>query len=304
MATLNELQLLALLRNLGSVHHDHLEPNLVLCAKTLTLCWLVTGLVSSFPAVSAPWVPVLAGAPEAWPQLLSATSLGAGLWLLFGRWLRVAAFLQAVVIVMGLLSSQAAFGYHRLFVACFFLSVAAASRGWRAWLPRLQVAVLYLGAGVDKAVTATWRDGTFLASFITDLARFGRLWSPGGHVGAWNGGARALAALGGSVPWLPTALSLVIIALELFLAVSFALGLRSAAAGSLLLHASIMLVTGGTFGVFFHAGLAVALLVMPPVREPRLILGLAVALCLPVFSPPLGLACLAVVSVRARARPL
>lgn len=293
MAALNfdDWQPRALLRALGSVEHPSLEPNLVLCAKTITVCWLVTGLVSAFPSVSAPWVAGLHGAPTWWPQLLAASSLSAALWLLFGRSLRLAAFAQAAVIVLGLLSSRAAFGYHRLFVASVLLSIAAAGPGWRGALPRLQVAVLYLGAGLDKALTSSWRDGTFLSSLVTDLAQFGRLWSPGGQVGTENLPAQVLASGFTRFSTLPQALSLLVISLELFLAFAFALRWKAAAWASFALHLGIMTFTGGTFGVFFHASLAATLLVLPSPRTPWLVLALGVAWSLPWFSPTF--ACLA-----------
>lgn len=245
-----------------SLQHPLLRKEEVALARLLAVAWLVTGHVTWAPAVHVPWFPLLAALAEgrAWPLALTVLGFSASWVILLSRAVRTGALGLAGAVLLGLASAQAAFAYNRLFVGLLLLMIGLGGRG----LPRLQVAVLYLGAGLDKLLTPDWRSGRFLDSFVTDLARFGRLWGPGGVVGTPNLLARVLAS---RIHQLSPALSWLVIGTELALAVAFALGLRSGAVLNLLLQLTIAALTGSSFGMFFFAATACSVLLVPPDAE-------------------------------------
>jgi len=295
MAALKELW--ARLLNLD---HPTVPRAHVALTRLLALCWVVTGHIGYVRAVRLPWVPIPQALASAWPFLPVAIGVPSALAILFSTAVRKGALGLGLSILVALAGARAEFAYNRLFVAALLIMVALAHR---APLPRWQVAVLYLGAGLDKWGEADWRSGQTLEALVKGLAEFGRLWGPGGHVGAPNAIAQALATAPHAVFW---AGSWAVIALELALAFGFALGRRWALAPHLAFHVALALLTGGTFGMFFFAALASSVLVLPEdvPRWPAQ-LGGALALAGPWFHPGLVAAFgLVLIAVATNARAL
>lgn len=243
-----------------SLRHPVLPVNHVALARLLALAWLTTGHALFAPSVQLPWIPWLdlAGVRGWWPVLPVALGTACALVTLLTPAVRSGALGLGLAILFALASARAAFAFNRLFVACLLVLIAGS--GSRP-LPRLQVAVLYLGAALDKLHAPDWRSGQMLGSFVTELARFGRLWGPGGHVGAPNPIAGWLAPL---PPAAFAAASMGVIALELLLALAFARGWRWALGPHLAFHLTLVFLTGGTFGLFFAASLACGVLLVAP----------------------------------------
>jgi hypothetical protein len=256
----------ALLRRATDVRHPALPAEQVLVAKLLAAAWIATGHVAQ-------------------PRSTSLACLGllAAFGVLFSPWTRSFCVALAGTILLGLISSRASFSYNRLYCAALFGMISLSGPG-----PRWQAAVVYLGAGADKLFSSGWRTGSVLDAFIRDLADFGRLWSPGGHVGEPNFVARLLAHGIDLFPALPFVLSWTVIACELALAVAFLRKSRVAIGLSIAFHGAVYIVTGGTLGMFFHAGLISALLVGIPsgrIGTPAGLLCLCLWTCGPWLSP-------------------
>lgn len=222
--------------------------------QVLALAWLFTGQSVWWPGPSPAWSVGLA---------LVSTLLCVG--LLATRFTRAFAAGLAALIALELAVVPTFFAQNRLFVAALLVTVSLSS--WRfTWLPRVQVAVVYAVAALDKLAAPAWRDGRFMESFIAQLARFGLMWRPGGEVGAPNALAEWLAASGSSAAWWLAGWG--VIAVELWLAAAFLFGGRTGVWLSLGFHAAVYALTGSTMGQFFFAGAAVSLLLVRQEEVP------------------------------------
>ncbi len=230
-------------------------------AQGIATAWLFTGQSLVWPG------------PLGVPLALLSTGLCVG--LLFSRHTRALAAGLAALIALTLLGSPTWFAHNRLFV-CAVLAMVSLSTPRVPWLPRVQVALVFFMAALDKALDPAWRDGRFVTSFVAELARFGLMWAPGGHVGGPN-------PLAG---WLSTRLSdgstagLAVIALEFAIALSFLFDLRGGAALNALFHVGVFTLTGGTMGQFFFAGVATSLLLVKERSQPSAALVIALTVLL------------------------
>jgi hypothetical protein len=232
----------------------------VLCGKLIAVCWLVTGHVGFVPDRTVPFLECLTPwvTARGFAHLIQLGGLFACGGLLVSRFFRVSALTLALTIAATTVASQATFANNRVFCAALLLMLALSDRGRARRLPRLQVAIVYLGAAADKVLNADWRSGQFLQSFAEELARYGQLWSPGWQVGEPNLAAQAFVEVANRLPPLALALSLswAVITLELALAWGFACRRGWSVGATVLFHAAIFGLTGSSFGMFFYAGLA------------------------------------------------
>ncbi len=241
--------------------HVDLPTSHVRLAQVLATAWLVTGQSFSWPA---PWLSPLEGVPALpwrFGLALASTALCAG--LVLSRATRACAGGLAALIALELFASRTWFAHNRLFVLALLLMVALASRR-HAWLPRVQVGLVFLVAAGDKALAPAWRDGRFVTSFLEELSRFGLMWAPGGRVGGTNLLAGWLSARVGD----GVAAGLAVIVVEGLLAAAFFANVRSGAWLNAAFHVGVFALTGGTMGQFFFAGLAASLLLVPQARQP------------------------------------
>ena len=253
------------MKRLFSFGGTALPDQALLVAKILAICWLLPGHAFFMPGVFLPFVPALDALHGV--AAISPLLIGSGLLAIFaivsGRAPRAGCLLLAAVIAFATLGSRVYFSNNRVFFTCALVLVALQRRGGSPLLMRLQLALLYLGAGLDKALTADWRSGTFIDSLARGLKAHGNLWLPGNREGGGNLLIDAFLAVSSALPPLGLAqlVSLVVIAAELFLALTFAFGWMSPAIGvHLLLQAGIALFLGSTMGVFVQACCAVTLL--------------------------------------------
>jgi uncharacterized membrane protein YphA (DoxX/SURF4 family) len=229
-----------------------------LAARLAALAWLVTGQAFFLPEPFLPFVPGLDGAPALVWRALVVLSVVSAIAIVLGHRLRAACLLLGGTILFATLASRPWFSNNRVFTGCLFLMLGLDPQAPRAPLVRLQLALVYFGAGLDKLCDADWRSGRFLDSLLRGLAEHGTLWAPGGRVGLPDPAARLYVTaaerlspllLGRALGW---ATILVEIAIGLGLALRpsrWALGL------SLVLQASIAMVTGSTLGMFLLASM-------------------------------------------------
>lgn len=246
-------------------------------AQLIAVAWLVTGHSFFFPP---PHLSVLDGAPDLpWRLALAALSTASCGAVLLSRFTRLASAALAGVIALELLATRTWFSHNRLFVLALLVTIALSSRAVR-WLPRAQVGLVFLVAAVDKLLAPAWRDGSFVSSFLEQLARFGLMWSPAGHVGE---GSNALAGLVRAASGDGVVAGWLVIALELGIAAAFLAGWRIGAALNLVFHLSVFALTGSTMGLFFYAGVASSLFLVDEHELPAA--GPAIALMALVASP-------------------
>jgi hypothetical protein len=256
---------------------------MVLTARLIAVAWLSTGHALLLPTRSVPFFELLAPLAEspviAWAELVIGLYCAAS--LLVGRSVRGSALTLGCLIFATTLLSRGFFSNNRLFTACVLVLVGlAAAKGAPLRILRVQVAFLYLGAGLDKLLAADWRSGAFMRSFTEELAAHGRLWAPGTDSHLPHGPVRAFAALLDALPTLAIAASWATILFELAIGVLFMIGRRRAAiVCGLLFHAGLLVYTASPLGMFFYAATAAyfAFVELPSKLEliaPRRIYGL------------------------------
>jgi hypothetical protein len=228
--------------------HDVLPTSHLRLVQVLVTAWLFTGQSLLWP-----------GPHQLWSGALALLSTALCLGVLFSPFTRACCLALAALIGLELATQPTWFAHNRLFVASLLVMVSLSSTRFAA-LPRLQVALVYGVAALDKLLEPAWRDGRFFESFLSQLARFGLMWAPGGTVGAPNPAAVWLDSVA-SRPFF-TSLGLGVIALELVLAACFLGSLRVGAWLNLGFHASVYALTGSTMGQFFFAGAAASLLLL------------------------------------------
>jgi len=229
------------LRNPFRCGGTELPAPLLLSAKLLVLLVWRAGIGQSVPVPSNGHLPFLELLPAApYVLALKATLAVTALALLFNRRPRLCALVAGACVLGADLSSRAYFAYNRAFLGCVLIAIGLTEAGRRPWVVRLQIALVYFGAGFNKLTDVDWRSGRFMAVWMSRFCV-----QPG------------YAALSGALPdgWLSRAMSWATIATELSIAVCFLVP-RLHRVGIWLglgLHTGLLVLTDRVFGVFFYA---------------------------------------------------
>ena len=220
-----------------------LPTPLLLMAKLVAVAFLLGSVDRVMPVPFLPFLSPLdafAGS-QAFAWALQAVFTGSALLLIFNRWPRASAFAMGLAVLTAVLSSKAYYGNNKLFAGSLLLLTGLYHPRTGPWLLRLQLVILYFGAGLNKALDPDWISGQFFHNWAG-----ARLEHP----------LYLLAnqffpplLLGKLMCWFT-------IVTELTLAVAFLAVPRSWPVviwGSLLFHASLLEFTGSTFNMFFYA---------------------------------------------------
>jgi predicted DCC family thiol-disulfide oxidoreductase YuxK len=234
-----------------------LPPNLLLMAKLVALTLLLTGHFLILPDPFLPFLPGLDLLPGAAFRLtLQMVFVASALALLFNRAVRAASLVLGLTILLAVVSSRVYYGNNKLFCGALLFLTGLQTRGRTPWLPRLQVVVLYFGAGLNKLLDPDWQSGVFFQYWAAE-----RLQHP-----------LYLAA----AAWFPDLVlakmfSWVTILIELGLVVALLVPryYRIGIWGNILFQSALMFFTGTTFTMFFYATLAASLLFVEwPASQP------------------------------------
>lgn len=282
-----------------SAHRD-LPTSHLRAAQVLATAWLITGQSFAFPP---PHLSVLEGFMDfPWRLELALFSTIGCFAILFTGFTRLGCIAVSFTIAFELAATKTWFSHNRLFVLALLLTIALSDRRHR-WLPRAQVGLVFLCAGIDKLLAPAWRDGTFVTSFLSQLSHFGLMWSPARTVG---GGENAVASMLQAFIGDGRIAGLAVIALELAIALLFFANVKHGAWLNLVFHLGVFAVTGGTMGQFFFAGLASSLLLLEDDRDlphPLFVVGLTALLASPLTHRFLPLVLLVGWALRRARRP-
>ncbi len=232
-----------------------LPPNVLMMAKLIALALLLTNHQRLLPDPFLPFVP---GLDELMPgrmfqAVLRAVFLVSAVALLFNRWVRFASFTLGGSMLLGVLSSRAYYGNNKTFCALMLILAGLHVAGAEPKFLRWQVALVYLGAGLNKALDPDWHSGQFFDNWA-----MARLEQP---VYIYLQSLLPPLALGKLMCWMT-------IALELTAAVCLALRPLNGygVVVSVLLQSGFLLFTGTTFTMFFYGMQAAmaAFLIWPP----------------------------------------
>ncbi|MDG2008755.1 MAG: hypothetical protein P8K76_03130 [Candidatus Binatia bacterium] len=231
------------------VSHPVLPRHAVIVAKILLLVAFLKGYLVR-PRRGVPLFEFLLEVPDAvYFDVMQVAVLLSAACIVFNVGLRFGCFLLGLVQLVVDIDNMALFAHTKLFLACllFLLALYRSERG--ALFLKLQIVILYLGAGFNKALAASWWSGAFLSNY--PLAQK----SPAQTL---------LVQLGWEVhvPWL---LGIVTIFLELGVAAAILRGRYAVAAMlGLSLHCGILAWTGFDYQIFLWAGAASYLLLLSP----------------------------------------
>ena len=212
-----------------------LPPQTVLLCRLLALTILFTWHPRQ---IQTPFLPFLPGLDELPPLLFQRTIqtvlvLGS-LAILFTRRLRLAALVTGSALLLAVLSSRAYYGNNKTFTG--LLLVLAACGDLR--LIRWQFALLYFGAGLNKALDPDWHSGQFFHNWAgARLANPLSLWA-----------APHLPSLPQIICWSTVALELALVPLMLRRRFAWPAIWLSA-----LFQCGLLVFTGDTFNLFFFA---------------------------------------------------
>jgi len=221
-----------------------LPMELLLLAKLLAIPILATQFWRTLPEPYLAFLPLLEGWPAGWVRfglmgllVISSTAL------LFNFYPRLAAFGAGVSILLAVASSRLYYGNNHTLVGLVFVFIGLYSPRWGKWPLRLQISLVYFGAGLNKLLDADWRSGQFFAQWT-----------------AWMYPDSALTALQARLPELALGKAICwgTIATELSLAPLLLIPRTRTAAIwlSILFHTGLTVFTGKTFGLFLYVMLA------------------------------------------------
>lgn len=218
-----------------------LPPRLLLAAKLLALCILLTGTWHNLPD---PFLPFLSffdyfAGMSVFRWVLKLSLLSAIGCLFLNRSVRLSCIAISLVFFAGILSSKTFFENNILFAACIFLLIGLSDS---PQLIRYQLALVYFGAGINKLLDPAWRSGAFFATWSHYAIR-----------------EPLYFAFAGIAPrTVPALMCWSAMTLELTLAVWLLLGkrLNGAAWLGVSFHTMMVFMTGRTFGIFYYAVLA------------------------------------------------
>ncbi len=224
-----------------------LPPNLLLLAKLIALTLLLTNHVRLLPDPFLPFLPGLDRLPGAAFRLgLQFLFLAAALALLFNRSVRLSSLVLGLTILLAVVSSKAYYGNNKTFCGAMLFLIGLHVPGRSPWPLRLQMVIVYFGAGLNKLLDPDWQSGLFFQHWAAD-----RL-----HHSLYLTVAPLLPDL-----VLAKFFCFATILIELSLSIAFLfprlypLGIW----GNLLFQSSLMFFTGSTFTMFFYAMTAAGL---------------------------------------------
>jgi predicted DCC family thiol-disulfide oxidoreductase YuxK len=226
-----------------------LPTNLLLMAKLIALCLLLTNHVRQIPD---PWLPFVSafdwiGSPAGFQRVLQVVFVVSAIALLFNRWVRLWCLLLGGSILIGVISSKAYYGNNKTFCGLILFLTGLYEPGQEPWLLRIQFAIVYFGAGLNKLLDADWQSGVFMEHWAT-----ARLKNEVYMMIASRLPAMLLAKL---MSW-GTIVTELGMSAAFLVRKWFPLGILA----SVLFQSSLMLVSGTTFNMFFYATQAALLM--------------------------------------------
>jgi hypothetical protein len=211
--------------------------------KIIVLACLLKGTLFQSPGIFLPFLPLfdslkgLGLAPQMFARILQGAFLFGATLLYLNCRVRFFSFFLGVILLVAILSSRTYYQNNRFFCACLLLLTGLQELGGSPWLLRGQVVLVYLGAGLNKLLSADWISGRYFEYWITSEAR--------GWRSLLNAGPLPQNILAKLMCWSG-------IATELGLSAGFLLRRRISLViwGGILFHAAMLILFKNDFGLF------------------------------------------------------
>lgn len=152
-----------------------LPPSWLLAAKLLAF-YLLLGV--PFLESGAAFLPfwTLFDAPfwEPWlPYVLWAIFHLAALTLFLNRWVRISAVVLGACVFLHIAAHRLDYSNNRIFFATFLILIGLHDSKLGEWPLRIQLALIYGGAAINKALEADWWSGRFFDTLMLDAFAVG-----------------------------------------------------------------------------------------------------------------------------------
>lgn len=222
-----------------------LPPNVLMAAKLLALSYVLTGQLSGLPDGFLPFVTYLGhfNGSAGYRHSLQAVVAVAALALWLNRAVRASCLLIGSALLLAVLSSRPYYHNNLLYTALFFVIAGLYDRRLGSLVFRAQLAVIYLGAGLNKLLLADWRTGAFMQDWLRPPHY------PTGHIYGQLAALLPGTMLSAVLSWLAILTEFLLIPLLLvprFVPLAIAVGVSY--------HTGLVLITGGsTFNMFWYA---------------------------------------------------
>jgi len=146
-----------------------LPARVLLMARLLAVVALVRryGFIPEPYGAFLPFIDDLPG--EAWSKGLTLCFHAGAVLLLFTRRARLGCLMCGLPLLLTVLASHARYTNHTLFAAMLFVLAALTDRDGPPRLLQLQIILVYIGAGIDKAADPDWWSGQFFEHWMIGI---------------------------------------------------------------------------------------------------------------------------------------
>lgn len=141
---------------------------LLLAAKIVALALLLTGHFRLMPDPFLPFLSALDALPgEVFRFTLQAVFVVSALALLGNQWVRASAFVLGATLLLAVVSSKAYYGNNKAMCGCLLVLIGLYHERVGSWVIRVQLALVYFGAALNKVLDADWWSGQFFEHWAT-----------------------------------------------------------------------------------------------------------------------------------------
>lgn len=144
---------------------------LLLSAKLIVVTMLATGHVTTLPDPFLPFLSVFdrIGDPALFRTALQVLFLAGSAALLLNRGVRLASLVVGMTILVGIAASRIYWANNTFFMGAVLTLIGLYTSERSVWLLRVQVAMIYFGAGLNKILDPDWLSGQFFEHWTVNL---------------------------------------------------------------------------------------------------------------------------------------
>jgi hypothetical protein len=125
--------------------------------KAIAIALLLTRHFLLLPDPFLPFIPGMDLIPGAWFQRsMQVLMVGGAIALLFNVKIRLSSFLAGMSLLLSVVASKAYYGNNKTFCGLMLVLAALHQPGRSPWILRLQLVVVYFGAGLNKVLDPDW----------------------------------------------------------------------------------------------------------------------------------------------------
>ncbi len=147
-----------------------LPPQLLLMAKISVVGLVLKDYHVGFPDVFAPFFEWMEIFPAPWyRRAFKIAFIFCGTALLLNRGVRVNCLILGSLFLVATLSSKVYYRNAIVFVGVLLFLTGLQEKGKAPWMIWWQLAIMYVGAGLNKSLEADWRSGQYFDYFLTNI---------------------------------------------------------------------------------------------------------------------------------------